>query len=178
MGCHTWIYEKVDNIPSEVVMFKYFFRTTYEDGKDKWGTWEMKDSLIDALWADTHYKNSKNKDIQRIMSYGKVPNEIKHLAYPNEMFFEIPEADFSLLFDETGLYKECGYHDIFRVYGYPDVRLHSYKECESFLNSEKVVEPNSRKGEGFYELGQSKTETLTTCKKFYDSHPNALITFG
>lgn len=85
-----------------------------------------------------------------------------------------------MVFDEHGLYKltdDIYAHDPFRVYNYPSVRLHSYKEAEEFINSDKVIEQKSDKNAVYY-ISPSKKEALKICKAIYDKQPDTLILFG
>lgn len=67
-------------------------------------------------------------------------------------------------FDDKGAY-ECSkkYHDVFRVYGYPDVVLTSYEEVVQYL-----------------ETCENKTiyDSLERVKEFFIEYPKGLITFG
>lgn len=180
MGSHTWIYEKVKNVPSDEVMFKYFMKVTFEDKYGKTGYWDL----------DYDLSNEWGVDCIRVfdIDYSKIPEEIRHLASKEEdEFSEVVKANFSLVFDEKGTYKETRYHDIFRISGYPEnVWLHSYEECEKFINSKNVVtelpegyDPdNAKLADRLYCLDKSKEETLDICKKFYKEHPDTLIKFG
>lgn len=118
-----------------------------------------------------------------------------YLFIPDDNFYEEPDYDSRLEFDDTGIYKELKTGDIFRISGYPDIMIHSYKEAENFIMSPKVVEELPEgydKFEGDYEddpdkilyslsyrsEGQTKKSVLEKIKKFYDEHPNGMIRFG
>jgi hypothetical protein len=185
MSCHTWIYEKVINAPSDEVMFRYFNKTTIEDGITKTGFWELKYLVAKDWYSETHYKNGATKSSQSVLDINKIPKEIKHLVTYGNDYYEIPNIDFHLIFDDTGLYKESEYHDIFRISHYPEVMLHSYKECEEFINSNYVVTelpPDYNESKDYYKYAVleelSKDTVLNICRNFYINHPNTLITFG
>ena len=61
MGCHTFFYEKVKNVPSDDIMLKYSNKITYEtiksDGtKRKDGYYDLKFDLYKSWMKITHYK--------------------------------------------------------------------------------------------------------------------------
>lgn len=174
MGCHTWVYEKVDNVPTDEIMFKYFYRCTYETLKNgkilKNGSWELK--YHEEWETKTCYKNSS--DEIEVTDINKIPEEIRHLFTLNENFTEIPSAECSLFFDETGLYKETNHHDIFRVNNYPEDVIHSYDELKAFVSQEGCCSEDSEA----FQLAQTKEETLRIGKEFFANHPNTLIRFG
>lgn len=175
MSCHTWLYTKVVNPPTDNEMFTHFVKTTHEDGKHLHGYWDAKydtfEQYNEEAYKDTTYK---------IISYDKLPDWLKKLAYKKTDLYDKPEATFNLVFDEHGLYKltdDTYAHDPFRVYNYPSVRLHSYKEAEEFINSDKVIEQISDKDAVYY-ISPSKKEALKICKAIYDKQPDTLILFG
>lgn len=201
MGCHTWLYEKVENVPSDEILLKYYYKETYETIDSK-GTYKKSGHYALKYFSEwqipTHYKDQtwkRNRSKKKIIDINKVPKEIRHLFTPDDNFFESPDWDSNIHFDSTGFYKELKYGDIFRISGYPEVELHSYKEAEDFIMSSKVVEELPEgydKFEGDYEDdpdkvlyslsyrsdGQTKKSVLEIIRKFFDEHPNGLILFG
>lgn len=186
MGCHTWIYEKIENPLREEELLNYARKATYETKNIKYSWWELLD-CNQSWYTETCFKNNPDsKDI--ILDFNKLPEVIRPFFTVVDYYYEIPEAKFSVVSDNTGFYKETGYHDIFRISNYPEVILHSYEECEKFINSKDVVEklPDDKScyidengcERDYYCLAKSKEETLQICKEWFKEHPNTMIEFG
>lgn len=196
MGCHTWIYTKVDSYTKEMDEFlkKYCTKVTYEENGTISGRYEVPWGTCCKWFTESKYLNpiaeSPNETVP-VTDINKVPEEIRHLFYIDKAITVIPDAKWSVVFDEQGIYKDSGYHDLFRITNYPDVRIHSYEEAEKFINSEYVVEefPEGwddcedhfdKDGNWYnlYKLDEPKSVVLDRVKKFYDEHPGTLIVFG
>lgn len=53
------------------------------------------------------------------------------------------------------------YHDLFRIGGYPDITLHSKKECMKFIKDNNITEVH-----------------LDDLNEFWDLYPDGMIDFG
>lgn len=66
--------------------------------------------------------------------------------------------------DKDELFVEAnGYHDIFRLYGYPSVTVHNLFELKRLM------------GDQFSTLNKEQIDKIS---KFFKKHPDGIITFG
>lgn len=65
-------------------------------------------------------------------------------------------------------FKECGSHDIFRIWGYPETALLSEEDTIKFCEQFKSENPEMVLTDKEYEK----------IKRFWNNHPNGLIRFG
>lgn len=185
MGCHTWVYEKIENPPKEEELLNYARKTTYETKNMKYSWWDL--DYNQNWYTETNFKGNPESKV-KILDISKIPEEIHCFFSLVDYHYEMPEAEFHVVSDNTGFYKEMGYHDIFRISNYPEAILHSYEECEKFINSKDVVEelPDGKSSyidengceRDYYCLAKSKEETLQICKEWFKEHPNTMIEFG
>lgn len=77
------MYEKVENVPPDDILLKYYYKETYEsiesDGKyRKEGNYHLK---YHPEWMKkTYYKDQPEREIDiKIIDINKVPEEIRHL---------------------------------------------------------------------------------------------------
>jgi hypothetical protein len=165
LGCHTWFYQRVEVDFEEM---KKLVLDNYQKSVDRYDRWisdpndkdylEMRSAYpewtLDLVeqWREVHIRqitmirngNCKEAVINKYCSFSKGVNRY---------------------IKGRGIFMECGYHDIFRKYGYPDDVLFSYEETLDYID----YPPNECK------LYDGSLERL---KEFWDKHPDGMIDFG
>ena len=161
MGCHTWFYKPLDiNQGLKDTMLKaldkfvkHMNNTGFynRDPSERYGWENYWTRFVDN---PTGF-NAEMKQIRKQILQGDINEYILEWFYPK-------------LTTEYGgkLYEVVdGFHDIFRVYDYPDDVLTSYKETVEYLK---------KKG---YEVCMHY-DTLDNLRKFWKKYPNGIIKFG
>lgn len=152
MGCHTWFYKKVDR--------------TIEEAREK---------VIKQFNDDIEFwENALIQDDYEV-PYGFTREDVRNLIKVRHRQIRIIEKG---LCDKAvykrqpelsrfylgNLYIEAeGYHDLFRIGGYPEDVLTSYEQCVKFIEGA---------GCSTYEL------TYKRLKEFWNEHPDGIIEFG
>ena len=165
MGCHTWAYKRVE-APSFENM-KGFVLKSYKDSSDnlqKWIDNPQDDEYLDMLkhykdWTIEYIKHWRevNKRRIRLIENGFCKEAIinRYCSFSND-HIEYYNGKF---------YKEIGFHDMFRKYGYPNDKLFSLQETLDYIN-------NPENKCTVYE------NTIERLKEFWNKYPDGMIDFG
>lgn len=165
MGCHTWFYKKID---VDFETMRNFVLKEYNESANTYQKWILdptdKDylSLLEAYPDWTIDKISDWKDaIERRITM--IKKGLCKEATINK-YCEFSKG-ISRHIKGKGIFIECGYHDVFRKYGYPDDVLLSYEETLYYID----YPPNE------CHLYEGSLERL---KEFWDKYPDGMIDFG
>lgn len=188
MGCHTWYYKHYE-VDASFEEIQRGVLTYYEDGLI-----EMTDPTHEYYWIYEDYGEQRLKDTIAIQerTIRRIKNGYCKEAVRNRYTFvleDIERSKFkgtdahkaSLFFYSKGKY----YKDIdseftngFRVFGYPETILRSYKETIDFiLNNDKVYFRNSIL-ESSEEVLYNRHRAVNRIKEFWDKYPKGIIRFG
>ena len=165
MGCHTWFYKRVE-VDFEVM--RNFVLETYQKSVERLDKWisnpNDKDYLlmVDAYpeWTIEFVKNWRDTEARKM---SLVKNGLCREAVINK--YCSFSKGISRYVKGKGIFMECGYHDIFRKYGYPDDMLFSYDETLEYID---YPANDCQVYEG----------TLERLKEFWDKYPDGMIDFG
>ncbi|MCK9447022.1 hypothetical protein M0Q50_09250 [bacterium] len=168
MGCHTWFYRKIDNVPYDKVKeqfiknlkydIKFFYNMVYH--KDR-----IKKEYLDIYpnYGPEYFKHRYDVFVRQLRlvenDYCKVA-VCKRYHYRNNPTIYFNGSHY-VSFDSLP-------HDTFRIYGYPIIKLKSYEETIKFINDNK-------NNEKFWCLDSDYEDVL---KKFWNKYPDSFICFG
>ena len=156
MGCHTWFYTKIER--------------TQEEAKELWinehiksiNRWEEMcknpndNCRVSYNWSQ-EFCNLKLEVLKRQL------RRVQNGGCKEAIWNKQPDKELTIFIKGKGLFIETSYHDIFRRYGYPEVKLFSYEETIDYIIDNKCY---------FYE------DTLKQLIKFWAEYPNGVIEFG
>ena len=165
MGCHTWAYKRIES-PSFEKM-KDFVLKIYKDSSDnlqKWIDNPQDEEYLDMFkhykeWTIDYIKYWQETDKRRIRlienGFCKQAIVNKYCSYSDGLI-ECYNGNF---------YKEIGFHDMFRKYGYPDDKLFSLKETLDYINNplNKCI---------------INDKTFEWLDEFWNKYPDGMIEFG
>lgn len=163
MGCHTWFYKRV-TIPFEEVKKSVILslEQRIETGrmiKEREGVFADEDLLEDTPeWTPEHG--------QWVMDVAKRQIRVINKGYCELAVRKkyIHDGDLTTHYIEgEDYYADAGYHDLFRMHGYPLHQLFSLKETLDYIEKHKCTT---------YEWTNEKL------KAFWDEHPDGMIRFG
>ncbi len=157
MGCHTWFYKKSS--------------LTLEQAKEKLIKRQQK--IIDE------YKNMKFIDYAKLLvdfpyMYDSkerlielYQRRIKRIQNPNikeeTIYFHLDEGDY---IEGKGYYTDAGFHDLFRIGGYPEVCLFSLDQTLEYI---KIYEKKYN----------CKIDVMMDLlQEFWNKYPDGMINFG
>lgn len=151
MGCHTWCYKKVERSIEEA-------RRIYLAEAQKFVSGWTSD------YENGNFFNQTEEEFKKTIAIAErqirmVEKGLCNVAVMNK------QPEMSEFIIGKGFYIECGYHDIFRIGGYPDVYLFSYDECLAFISN--------------YEIEHNcKVDVQKYLKEFWIDNNDGLISFG
>ena len=179
MGCHTWFYKPYQiNIEDAKVLLKR----------------QLEEALSYYSYEQINSFDEDNKE--QIQLCEQLLNKLQNNTITEDEIFERviipkPENEKRSNWDEyylteyvknKGLFVDCNYHDLFRVWHYPDDKLFSYEQTVEFIENHIV---NNGEGNGIYFLDDfenniknDKSFTLKRLKDFWDEYPDGMIMFG
>jgi hypothetical protein len=193
MGCHTWFYNKISEMPIE-----HYEKMKAKIAKQCRNAYIVKCSCSEWVKGGekelAHY-NGKNSEVDK--SFAKFLKEISTKEYyekkRNEYIkdaelLENPNtprkkvlrifAKHKVIFDKgtkDGYYElgEFGWHDKYRVYGYPDGNFKSAEEAIKFLeeydNGNNII----------YDFKKGMCDEIRDIiNNFFKEYPNGYINYG
>lgn len=182
MGCHTWFYNNIDNMPKEhmssikenlitSINGYWILNTSKEDfikeikeNIDVDTSFEyLKEMLKDGYYESQVSKYKKyldilNDDTTDIDSFKSVVKDCYHCQ-------DIDNVSF------YGL-TQFGWHDKFRVYGYPEEIFYDAQTLIDFLKNYDQKMIGTKGPTGF------NTDIENIIKEFFDKYPNGIVYFG
>lgn len=147
MGCHTWCFKRLKYTREDVVSFA---KLQQEHNELHYGkhphTWTEGEKLL-----------AGNKEIISDLAADYIGTNLR------------PDGGHIRVSVRNGLaYQECGYHDIYRVGGYPEDELHSLQETLDFLAKRQREEKYISEDE----------HTMPSLEEFWTKYPTGMITMG
>ena len=165
MGCHTWAYKRIES-PSFEEM-KEFVLKVYKDsieGLQKWIDNPQDEEYLDMFksyrdWTIEFIKYWQEAEKRRVRliegGFCKQAVINKYCEYSDGIVDHY----------NGNFYKEIGFHDMFRKYGYPQDKLFSLEETLAYINNpenECVINDN----------------TFKWLEEFWAKYPDGMIDFG
>jgi hypothetical protein len=168
MGCHTWFYKKVDLTLDE--FYEKEIKSVKKDLNYSLKTQEK----VDKLGINEYLKQNPNSpwEVKDLRNLHYDINNTKYVLSVLESrtlnLNDYLEDTFSyyVYIEGKGFYVDTDYHDLFRIYGYPEDKLFSLKETLDFIT--KYEKENDVKVE----------VEMNLLKEFWDEFPDGMIDFG
>lgn len=181
MGCHTWFYNKIDNMPKEHIssikeklitdINGYWIMNTSKEDFIK----EIKENIAaDESFA---YLKEMLKDgyfESQVSKYKKYLDILNNDTDIDSFNSVVKDCYFCQEIDNVTYYclTQFGWHDKFRVYGYPEEIFYDAQTLIDFLKNydQKMIGPD--KSTGF------NTDIENIIKEFFNKYPNGMVQFG
>lgn len=181
MGCHTWFYNNIDNMPKEHIpsikeklitdINGYWIMNTSKEDFIK----EIKENIVaDESFA---YLKEMLKDgyfesnVSKYKKYLDILNNDTDIDSFNSV---VKDCYFCQEIDNVTYYclTQFGWHDKFRVYGYPEEIFYDAQTLIDFLKNydQKMIGPDGSTG--------FNTDIENIIKEFFDKYPNGMVQFG
>lgn len=181
MGCHTWFYNNIDNMPKEHMsgikenlitsINGYWILNTSKEDFIK----EIKENIdvdtsfeyLKEMLKDGYYESqvSKYKKYLDILNDDTDIDSFKSVVKDCYHCHEIDNVSF------YGL-TQFGWHDKFRVYGYPEEIFYDAQSLIDFLKNYDQKMIGIKGPTGF------NTDIENIIKEFFDKYPNGIVYFG
>lgn len=164
MGCHTLFYKP--------------YKISLE---------EAKTLLLEQYKQDITYYSSESTDdaiIETVKALRRGIILLENDLLPEEDIWEdllkLPNGQYAHYVKGKGMFAEADYHDVFRVWYYPDIELFSFNETIEFINTRLSI---SRDKVYFADNLNShkrndKKYALKRLRQFWEEYPNGMICFG
>ena len=177
MGCHTWFNNRLDNI-SEKDLNK-LKENTLERIKEQ----RILKSDSHKDWVETVTKWHIDPDTKReFISEDFWKKRRKHVLWAKSVLesddpnlnsvLNVLKEFGGLVYDDAYDLAKMGWHDKFRVYGYPDGIFNNAKEAIKFLKEYNQDYIEYKKKKGYCdEIGEIITN-------FFNEYPNGYIEYG
>lgn len=181
MGCHTWFYNNIVNMP---VNHKEHIKEKLI--KDISGFWIMntsKEEFIKEI-QESITDDPKDQFYKLMLKDGYYEDQIKkYNKYLDILHNDIDINSLKLILDDCHSVKhikdkffycltDFGWHDNFRIYGYPEEVFYDAKTLIEFLKKYEQSMIGSKEPYGF----NSDIEKIIY--EFFDTYPNGMIRFG
>ena len=184
MGCHTWLYEKIDPQP------------TYEDVKN-WVINDIKETL--EIWKSPKFQNSNRYDLSQEEISREIELSSRELRMIEKgylksgIYLKYRHNNSLTKFYKGQLYQRIEYTPfLFRVFSYQTNILTTYQEAEKFiLETLETLECSMRascpfKKQNVILLASEDGDensldprlSLERTREFFKIHPNGMIRFG
>lgn len=173
MGCHTWFFRKIERTQDEAKklcvkymkkIIKGWEKTTFNVIYDENGNFVMSHPSNTLRHAYPEYSQEFCEQILKV--YKRQLKMIKKGLCQRAVWNRQPDKNFTKYIDGKGLYiEDTVFHDVFRKYGYPEVKLFSLEETLDYINNpenECVLYDNS----------------IEMLEKFWTLYPDGFIEFG
>lgn len=182
MGCHTWFYNNINNIPDNHK--KHIKEKLINDISKFWIMNVSKEEFIKEIQEcikehpeDLFYKQMLKDGYyeNEIIKYNECLNNLRNNELDDNCFKSIlKDYYFNININDELFYhlSEFGWHDNFRVYGYPEEIFYDAKTLIEFLKNYNQDKIGITKPYGF----NSDIEKLIY--KFFEEFPNGIIEFG
>jgi hypothetical protein len=163
MGCHTWTYNKKET----QISFDEIYNIVINGLKTNIRKYKkLKHNICNKPNKTTKLKilyNNLIKDLNKVIK--DIDNGNNNILY--DCYCEyFDEEDGLITFSEGNIYLEIEeYHDMFRVYNYPEKELHSLDETIEFISNEE-------------NKCQINDYSMDSIHEFWKKYPNGLICFG
>lgn len=182
MGCHTWFYNNIDNMPKEhMSSIKENLITSIN------GYWILNTSKEDFI-----KEIKENIDVDTSFAYLK--EMLKDGYYESQVskykkYLDILNDDTTDIDSFKSVVKDCyhcqdidnvsfygltqfGWHDKFRVYGYPEEIFYDAQTLIDFLKNYDQKMIGIKGPTGF------NADIENIIKEFFDKYPNGIVYFG
>lgn len=181
MGCHTWFYNKIDNMPKEHMsnikeklitnINKYWIMNISKEDFIK----EIQET-IDANTSSAYLKEMLNDGYyeSQISKYRKYLN-ILHDDKNIDAFKSVVKDCYSCReIDNVSFFSLTPFewHDNFRIYGYPEEIFCDAQTLINFLKNYDQTMIGPKESTGF------NTDIENIIKEFFDKYPNGMVQFG
>ncbi len=165
MGCHTWFYKRVE---VDFDTMRNMVLNNYKKSMDRYDRWILNPTdpeYLDMLsaypewtldlveqWRDVNRKQISM--IEKVLCKEAIIS--KYCSFSSGV---------NRYIKGKGIFMECGYHDIFRKYGYPEDMLFSYEDTLDYIDY-----PGNN--------CQLYDHSLEKLKEFWEKYPDGMIDFG
>lgn len=173
MGCHTWFYDKMNPQPTYEECKQHMLESINNNIEIITGKAEFEDEIEKKILTD--YLN------EIVSIFGTVERTLEYFQRLSKHIQEDKAVEAvkkkyqpygNLIMYHNGIFyeeKEGLPHDVFRNHEYPDDVLTCYEDFEEFWNTHKCF---PRKG------SKAEEDVKTKMKKFWEEHPEGIVTFG
>ena len=195
MSCHTWFYRKIERTQEEAN--ESCLKSLKKSRKLCWKIFKNPTGYRGINWEED-CGSTREECAKRLMVLNRKIKAIYSGYYQRAVWNHQDDDEITIYIEGKGLYVEdTGYHDAFRLGGYPDDKLFSYEETIKYLedkdseirygstarlHSEIPMINGLVNGEPpvWYEVDREscKAESIETIRKFWNEFPDGMIEFG
>lgn len=164
MGCHTLFYKP--------------YKISLE---------EAKTLLLEQYKQDiTYYSSESTNDevIETVKALRRGIILLENNLLPEEDvwedLFKLPNGQYAHYVKGKGMFAEADYHDVFRVWDYPNDELFSYEQTIEFIDNCLANDKDSVYfADNFKDnIGNDTKYALKRLRQFWEEYPNGMICFG
>ena len=148
---------------------------------------EAKTLLLEQYKQDITYYSDKSTDdavIETIKALRRGIILLENDLLPEEDVWEdllkLPNGQYAHYVKGKGMFAEADYHDVFRVWDYPDDELFSYEQTIEFVDNRLANDKNTIYfANNLNDNTQNDKEyALKRLRQFWEEYPNGMICFG
>ena len=181
MGCHTWFWNNIDNMPKEHMssikeklitdINGYWILNTSKEDFIK----EIKEN-IDADESFAYLKEMLKDGYfeSQVSKYKKYLDILNNDTDIDSFNSVVKDCNFCQEVDNVSFYclTQFGWHDRFRVYGYQEEIFYDAQTLIDFLKNYDQKMIGTKEPTGF------NTDIENIIKEFFDKYPNGMVYFG
>lgn len=195
MGCHTWFYRKIERTQEEAN--ESCIREFKKLRNFHWKIFKNPTGYRRTDWTE-NYGQAKEESLKFIKVLNRQIKAIYNGHYQKAVWNHQGDKEITIYVEGKGLFiEDTGYHDAFRLGGYPDDQLFSLEETLKYLeekdelitygyrarlNPEIPMMNGLVNGEApvWYEVDREehKANSIERLKKFWEEFPEGMIDFG
>lgn len=184
MGCHTWHYRKIERTQQQAT--ESCLKVLRHSRNLAWKIWKNPTNYCKINWNTT-----KEQQLQTIKVLNRQIKGVCNGYYKEAVWNRQDDEELTKYISGQGLYiEDTGFHDTFRIGGYPEDNLFSLEETLEFLknNDKKIAygikvcrnpeaDWNNRVWEEV-DRQAAKEKSIERLKEFWNKYPQGMIQFG